>query len=176
MQSTLTQSFVVVGRVSRPFGVKGWNHLTSFTDPPDNLLLYRPWALRREGDDVSDWREIKKFNTLLKGNSMLVCFETSNSRDDANKYVNNLIGVPRKVLPTLNKDEHYWADLLGLEVVNLDAEYLGMVDDVIWNGAHPILLVRGETTPDLLIPLVPEYVHRVDTGSKIHVSWARDWV
>lgn len=176
MQSTLTQSFVIVGRVSRPFGVKGWNHLTSFTDPPDNLFQYRPWALRGERSDVSDWRVVKNFNIQLKGNGMLVCFEASSSRDDANKYVNQLIGVPREVLPTLDDDEHYWVDLLGSEVVNLEAESLGVVNDVVWNGAHPILLVRGESSPELMIPLVPKYVHKVDSGSKIHVSWARDWI
>lgn len=176
MQSTLTQSFVIVGHVSRPFGVKGWNHLTSFTDPPDNLFQYRPWALRGERGDASDWCVIEHFDIQLKGNGLLVCFKASKSRDDANKYVNQLIGVPREVLPTLNDNEHYWVDLLGIQVVNLEAKCLGVVNDVVWNGAHPILLVRGESPPDLMIPLVPEYVHRVDSGSKIHVSWARDWV
>lgn len=104
---------------------------------------------------------------------MLVCFDKSNSRDDASKYVNKLIGVPRDVLPTLDDDEHYWVDLLGVEVVNMDSEYLGVVDDVIWNGAHPILMVSSESVPDLLIPLVSEFVHKVDT--KIQVSWLRDW-
>lgn len=106
---------------------------------------------------------------------MLVCFDKSHSRDDANKYVNKLIGVPREVLPTPDDDEHYWVDLLGVEVVNMDSEQLGVVHDVTWNGAHPILMVRSESEPDLLIPLVSEFVHRIDTGSRVHVNWVRDW-
>ena len=95
--------------------------------------------------------------------------------DDANKYVNKLIGVPRDVLPTLGDDEHYWVDLIGVEVVNLEQECLGAVYDVAWNGAHPILLVRSASEQELMIPLVPEYVHKIASGSKIQVSWVRDW-
>ncbi len=175
MQSTLTQSYVVVGRVSRPFGVKGWNHLTSFTDPPYNLVQYRPWALRSKSSDAADWCVVEDFDIQLQGDGMLVCFDKSHSRDDANKYVNKLIGVPREVLPTPDDDEHYWVDLLGVEVVNMDSEQLGVVHDVTWNGAHPILMVRSESEPDLLIPLVSEFVHRIDTGSRVHVNWVRDW-
>ncbi|MXZ44446.1 MAG: 16S rRNA processing protein RimM [Gammaproteobacteria bacterium] len=176
MQTTLTHSFVVVGRVSRPFGVKGWNHLTSFTDPPENLFQYRPWALQEESSDATEWCVIKNFDVQCQGNGMLVCFENCSSRDDATTYVNKLIGVPREVLPALNDDEHYWVDLLGTEVINLEAEHLGTVQDVVWNGAHPILLVGGETVSDLMIPLVPEYVRKIDPGAEIHVSWARDWL
>ena len=175
MQSAITQSFVVVGRVSRPFGVKGWNHLTSFTDPPENLFQYRPWALREERNDSAGWNVINDFEIQPKGNSMLVCFENSNSRDDADKYVNKLIGVPREVLPTLDEQEHYWVDLLGVEVINLKSERLGVVHDVAWNGAHPVLVIRDESEQDLMIPFIPEYVHNVDSGSTITVSWSRDW-
>lgn len=176
MQSPNTHSFVVVGRVSRPFGVMGWNHLTSFTDPPENLFQYRPWALQGEGSDDADWCVIENFDIQSKGNGMLVCFENSCSRDDATTYVNKLIGVPREVLPALKDDEHYWVDLLGSEVINLEAVRLGTVQDVVWNGAHPILLVRGRSASDLMIPLIPEYVRKVDPGSEIHVSWEQDWV
>ncbi len=175
MQSAITQSFVVVGRVSRPFGVKGWNHLTSFTDPPENLFQYRPWALRDERSDAEDWSVVSDFSIQPKGNSMLVCFEKSNSRDEADKYVNKLIGVPRDVLPMLDEKEHYWVDLLGVEVINLKSEHLGVVHDVAWNGAHPVLVVRVGSEQDLMIPFIPEYVHNVDSGSKITVSWDRDW-
>ena len=176
MQPTHTQSFVIVGRVSRPFGIKGWNHLTSFTDPPENLLQYRPWALRSAQDDATDWCVIDKFDIQLNGNRMLVCIESCSHRDDANKYVSKLIGVPRQVLPSLSVDEHYWIDLIGSKVVGTDQENLGVVCDVSWNGAHPILLVRDDQEMELMIPLVSEYVHNIDDQSTINVSWSRDWV
>ncbi|MXW07740.1 MAG: 16S rRNA processing protein RimM, partial [Gammaproteobacteria bacterium] len=135
-----------------------------------------PWALRDERGDAADWNVVGDFSIQPKGNNMLVCFENCNSRDDADKYVNKLIGVPREVLPALDEQEHYWVDLLGVEVVNLESEHLGEVHDVAWNGAHPVLLVRDETEQDLMIPFIPEYVQKVDSRSKITVSWSRDWV
>ncbi len=35
-----------LGRIGAPFGVKGWLHVDSYTDPPEALLEYREWALR----------------------------------------------------------------------------------------------------------------------------------
>ena len=80
------------------------------------------------------------------------------------------------MLPTLGDDEHYWVDLIGVEVVNLERESLGAVCDVAWNGAHPVLWVRNESDQELMIPLVPEYVHKIDSNSQIQVSWDRDWI
>lgn len=175
MQSNFTQSFVIVGRVSRPFGIKGWNHLTSFTDPPQNLVQYSPWALNEARDATSKWDVIDTFEIQRNGNGMLVRIENSTSRDHANKYVSKFIGVPRENLPTLTVDEHYWFDLIGTDVVNLTDDHLGVVHDVAWNGAHPLLLVRDDKAGEILIPLVSEYVHAIDVGSKIQVSWAKEW-
>ena len=41
---------ITVGRIGRPFGVKGWVKLQSFTRPIDNLLGYRDvWLAKGEG-------------------------------------------------------------------------------------------------------------------------------
>jgi 16S rRNA processing protein RimM len=32
--------------VGAPWGVKGWIHVDSYTDPPDGILEYRQWTLR----------------------------------------------------------------------------------------------------------------------------------
>src|SRR6267378_2580557 len=35
-----------LGRLGAPFGLKGWVHVQSHTDPPRRLLEYREWVLR----------------------------------------------------------------------------------------------------------------------------------
>ena len=35
-----------LGRLGRPYGVKGWSHVESWTDPPAALLRYRHWVLK----------------------------------------------------------------------------------------------------------------------------------
>ena len=49
------KSAVLVGRVSSPYGIKGWVKISSYTQPLDNILGYAPWQLRnsRTGKFVS---------------------------------------------------------------------------------------------------------------------------
>ena len=42
----MTARWVELGRIGAPFGVKGWMHVDSYTDPPDGLLGYPQWVLR----------------------------------------------------------------------------------------------------------------------------------
>jgi 16S rRNA processing protein RimM len=34
-----------LGRIGAPYGIKGWVHVQSFTNPPEKLLKYRSWSL-----------------------------------------------------------------------------------------------------------------------------------
>ena len=40
---------VGLGRIGAPFGLKGWMHVASYTDPPEALLGFPRWDLSRTG-------------------------------------------------------------------------------------------------------------------------------
>jgi 16S rRNA processing protein RimM len=97
------------------------------------------------------------------------------------------VKISRSHFPALDDDEFYWVDLIGLEVENLQGERLGVVQDLMDNGAHPILRVQvpqdagaGEQLKDApqeqLIPFVDAFVKNVDRqGKKITVDWGLDY-
>ena len=80
-------------------------------------------------------------------------------------------------------DIFYWIDLIGLAVENLHGEQLGVVADLMDNGAHPILRIavpvvgdQDKAAPELLIPFVDQFVKTVDqTAKKITVDWDLDY-
>ncbi|MGH8277849.1 MAG: ribosome maturation factor RimM, partial [Steroidobacteraceae bacterium] len=39
-------AWIELGRLGAPFGIKGWVHVVSYTDPPERLLRHRDWPLR----------------------------------------------------------------------------------------------------------------------------------
>ena len=91
------------------------------------------------------------------------------------------------MLQALSDNEFYWLDLIGLAVENLQGEQLGVVADLMDNGAHPILRVikpaadgaqdgEASKTPETLIPFVDHFVKTVDqTAKKITVDWGLDF-
>jgi 16S rRNA processing protein RimM len=61
-------------------------------------------------------------------------------------------------------------DLEGLEVVNLQGEALGRVEELMRGGGADVLVVKGER--ERLIPFVAHYVLKVDReAGRITVDW-----
>ena len=49
---------LVIGKVASPYGVRGWMHIYSFTDPITNILEYQPWLIGQE----NRWQECPPTN------------------------------------------------------------------------------------------------------------------
>jgi 16S rRNA processing protein RimM len=84
------------------------------------------------------------------------------------------IAVERSHLPAAKEGEYYWADLIGLEVVNLRGEALGVVSALFATGANDVLRVQGER--ERLIPFIPQVVREVSLdAAAIRVDWGLDY-
>jgi 16S rRNA processing protein RimM len=100
------------------------------------------------------------------------------TREDALSLRGGDIGVPRASLPAVKEGEIYWADLVGLDVVNAEGVALGTVCGVVEHGAHPLLRVTKSevAAPERLIPYVPGIVVGVDLEARrIDVDWGEDF-
>ena len=52
---------VIVGKLGRPYGVRGWQVLHSFTEPAENLLSYAPWLV--QSAPGQPWIEVKGYQS-----------------------------------------------------------------------------------------------------------------
>jgi len=97
------------------------------------------------------------------------------SREQAQALKGKTIAAPRAALPEPEEGIYYWADLVGLEVVNAQGLVLGVVKGVVSSGAQDVMELSGEKRQRLL-PWVPAVVKRVDLeGGRIEVDWGADW-
>ncbi|MDA8952474.1 ribosome maturation factor RimM [Pseudomonadales bacterium] len=175
----MSLDIIVVGRLGRSFGVKGWQVLQSFTDPPENILQYAPWYLQRSPD--SPWQALATPACQPHKNGHIVRLEHIQNPEDAHAYSGSFIGVPRDALSAseITDDsadaEYFWHDLVGCDVYNLDGMCLGKVDHLIETGAHDVLIVKSEEG-NHLIPFHEPYLQNVDlTAKRISVEWHLDW-
>ena len=175
----MSLDIIVVGRLGRSFGVKGWQVLQSFTDPPENILQYGPWYLQRSPD--GPWQALDKPVYQPHKNGHIVRLEHIQNPEDAHSYSGSLVGVTRDVLSATDQTddtseaEYFWHDLVGCEVYNLEDVFLGRVDHLIETGAHDVLIVK-EDERDLLIPFQQPFLQNVDLAAKrISVEWHLDW-
>jgi 16S rRNA processing protein RimM len=159
-----------LGRVGAPWGVKGWVHVDSYTDPPDGILEYRQWTLRLgSGERVT--------RGLLEGrphsDRLVARLEGIEDRNGAAALNGAVIEVARAELPPTREREYYQADLLGLMVRNLDGAELGKVGYFVDTPTGPMMVVRGAS--DYWIPAVPKHLSKVDLAAGlILVDWPLD--
>ncbi|MDH5325180.1 MAG: ribosome maturation factor RimM [Gammaproteobacteria bacterium] len=177
--------FIVVGKISAPFGVKGWVKVHSYTEFTDGILDYSPWWIKREGQ----WQQLKLEAAKLQGKWVVAHIEGVMDRDQAQLLKGSEIGVTREQLPPPEDGEYYWVDLIGLEVRNLDDVSLGVVRRLLETGANDVLVVYAKNTDpgsqtsqesshqERLIPYVPEVVVKdvnLEQGY-IRVDWDTDF-
>ena len=103
-------------------------------------------------------------------------FSDCPDRTAAEKLKGLLIAVPRSSLPVHEEGEYYWADLIGLAVINEAGESLGTVAEMLDTGANDVLIVRGNG-PDVLIPFLKSVIKHVDMAARtIQVAWSADFL
>ena len=160
-------TYVPLGRVGGPYGVRGWVRIVSGTQPPEQILEYSPWLLERNGE----WRPFEVVSGRVHGKGLVVQLAGCSDRDVAATLTGAEIAVPRTALAELTADEYYWADLVGLAVVTTEGIDLGTVDHLIETGANDVLVVRGDR--ERLIPFTPGYaVVEVDMAQRrLTVAW-----
>lgn len=162
---------VIIGRICAVSGIKGWVKVHSHTQPRENILNYAPWLLCRNGV----WQPIRVLDGRMQGKGLVVKLENCADRDAAYEWSGADVAIYRSQLPAPQPGSYYWADLIGLTVVNLQGKSLGVVDSLLETGANDVLVVKGES--ECLVPYIKDQVIKeVDLrAGTMRVDWDPDF-
>jgi 16S rRNA processing protein RimM len=167
---------IVLGRIVAPFGVHGWLRVHPFGDDPEAWRKMPQWWLSADVDaPAASWRVHGLEAVKLHGDGVVAKLAGIDDRDASEALGSCYFGAPRDALPPPAQDEYYWADLIGLAVVNMQDQPLGRVKSLIETGANQVLVVAdGER--ERLLPFVEQVVKKVDVpGGVICADWGCDW-
>jgi 16S rRNA processing protein RimM len=160
---------VLVGRIVGLYGVQGWLKIESWTEPRMRIFDYQPWQLDTAPEAVS---QIKGIKGRPQGKGLVAYFPEVDDRDKAAALVGKDIYVARELLPPPGKNEYYWVDLEGLEVVTTEGVELGRVSHLFATGANDVVVVK-DAERERLVPFIQgSYVRSVDlSGGRMVVDW-----
>lgn len=133
---------ITIGRIGDAYGIVGWSHVFSFTDPADNIFNYTHWQIRTYQKKEAQWRPIEVEHHKPHGNAYVVKFKGCDDRDQALLLKNHTIAVERADLPALKKDEYYWSDLIGLQVISTTGESFGEISHLFEAGPNQIIATK----------------------------------
>lgn len=170
MTQSPPEDLVVMGRITVPYGVRGWVNIQPHTEYLDGLFDYPEWWIEAEGV----WREFSVEEAKVHGDHLVAKLEGVLDRDQAFRLKGKLIAVRREELPEPEEGEYYWSDLVGLEVENLQNVKFGRIAELFETGANDVMVVKGER--ERLIPFIDQVVQEVDlAGKRMLVDWDADF-
>ena len=182
----LPSDAIEVGRIVGAWGIKGAFKVLAHASDPQALFSSKRWYLRApDGPRRPALPALLRITQSREQAGVVVASaQDVDDRSAAEALTGARVFVPRSSFPTAGDGEYYWIDLIGLAVVNREAEVLGSVIDLIDTGVHSVLRVRrpeapADATPDAaerLIPFVAAYIDKVDLDAKlIQVDWGLDY-
>lgn len=176
----IPSDLVVVGYISGAYGLQGWVRIRPYSAEADALTHAKTWWLGNP-EQPQLLRDVDMMQAKQHSGDVVARLVGVSDRNVAESLKGAVVQISRKHFPSLSKDEYYWVDLIGLQVENLQGVVVGVVEDLMDNGAHPILRLQapGETegaTREVLIPFVDHFVKQVDMAAKkITVDWGLDF-
>lgn len=163
MTEATNGNLVQMGVIGAPHGVAGEVRVKTFTGDPVALGDYGPLT----GDDGKRYtvRTIRPAKGVV-----VVRFAEIASREQAEAANGIALFLPRDALPqSLDTDEYYHADLVGLRVVDDQGNSYGQVKAVHDFGGGDVLELAGKRAG--MIPFTRAAVPRVDIeGRKLVVD------
>ncbi|TRZ90250.1 MAG: ribosome maturation factor RimM [Rhodocyclaceae bacterium] len=167
---------IVLGRIVAAFGVHGWLRVHPFGDDPEAWQKMPQWWLSADVDAPAETWNVRGVEAVkLHGDGVVAKLAGIDDRDASEALGNCFFGAPRDALPPTVQDEYYWADLIGLAVVNMRDQPLGRVKSLVETGANEVLVVV-DGGHERLLPFVEHVVKAVDIpGGTIRVEWDSDW-
>ncbi|WP_367109271.1 ribosome maturation factor RimM [uncultured Psychrobacter sp.] len=165
-----------IGQLKKPYGIKGWLWVFSDTDDRESIFAMQPWWMKTATGmkplTVTAWRE--------QGSGLVAQFEQIPDRNVAETMNGVTIWVAKDSLPAADEDEFYWSDLVGLQVLNEQDEYLGDISEMFETCAHDIMRVTATLNSldneERLIPWHKQTVLEVDmAGKTVQVAWPSDY-
>ena len=151
----VADDLIVIGKIYSVHGVRGEVKVYSFTDPTENLLQYKTWTLKREGN-------VKQVELVSgRGNDKFLVAKL-------------------KGLDELTDGEYYWYQLEGLKVIDQLGQLLGKIDHLLETGANDVMVVKpcagSLDDRERLLPYTEQCVLAVDLAAgEMKVEWDADF-
>ncbi|MCL7489640.1 MAG: ribosome maturation factor RimM [Desulfobulbaceae bacterium] len=151
--------FVLLGKITKPHGIRGEVKVYPFSGQPENFLNYKNILLGMEDSEERIPYRIDK--ARIQGKMVLLQLRDCTTRNEAESLVGRQVWLRRSDLPAPEEDEFYLLELEGKNVVTIDGQELGRVTGVLATAGHDILTVTG-MRHEYLIPVEKSFIVRID--------------
>ena len=139
------EQFLQVGAITSTHGIRGEVKVFPTTDDPARFKKLKKVILdtgKRQIDmEIQSVRFFKQFVIV--------------------KYKGSSLFVSRENAVSLEENEYYIADLIGMEVFTEEGHF-GIVKDVMETGANEVYIIDSDVHGEVLVPAIKQCIENVD--------------
>lgn len=161
------EQFLQVGVISSTHGIRGEVKVFPTTDDAQRFKTLKKVILDTGKEQISmEIQGVKFFKQFV-----IVKFMGIDNINDVEKYKGKSLLVAREDAVTLEDDEYYIADLIGMRVYTEEGEF-GVLKDVIETGANEVYVVESKEHGEVLIPAIRQCILDVNVKEqkmKVHL-------
>lgn len=134
---------VLIAKVSAPFGIKGEVKVIIYSNNHLNLEKYHLYSASGEEIKLKISNKNKTVIGTSNGDPIVIAkIDGINDRNASELARNMEIFANRQDFAPTKKDEFYYSDLIGLEVINMNLEKMGKVINVLDHGAGGVIEIK----------------------------------
>lgn len=153
----MINEFFRIGVITGTHGIKGEFKVFPTTDDARRYDSLKSAFLETKNGRVEfNVKGVKYFKNMV-----ILATDITSSIDEAMQYKNCDIYVSRENAVPLEEDEHYIADLIGLNVFTDSGENFGTVKDILQTGANDVYVIDADGR-EYLFPSIPECILDID--------------
>ena len=153
---------VTIGRIERPFGVRGEFKVRSLSDVPGRLDHLKQVQILEQTGQLVD-RTVTRVRHA--GSTYIMGFAGVTTPEEAGMLRGGLIQVPRTSAAALSADVYLECDLIGMTVENERGEEVGVIETILEIPDNRVFVVR-RGTEEVLIPAAKSFVTSVDLARR----------
>ncbi len=157
---------IIIGKISKPFGYKGEVKFIS------EISEFRKFRTLRVQLPKLGYKKLEvEYFKPAGGHTLIIKFVGIDSEELAGQLRGLDVYVDVDELPPLEEEEFYFFELIDFDVYDERGSLIGKLDYIQSTPAHEIFVVKTEEGKELLIPVVKEFVRKIDKeGERIIVK------
>lgn len=156
------EQFLQVGVISSTHGIRGEVKVFPTTDDPARFKKLKKVLLDTGKERLEmEIQSVKFFKQFV-----IVKFRGVDNINDIEKYKGKSLLVPREDAVTLEENEYYIADLIGMEVF-AGEERFGILRDVMETGANEVYIIDSDKHGEVLIPAIRDCILDVNVEERV---------
>ena len=161
--------YLMLGKLRRAHGIKGEIPLEVYSDM---LELLSPDQVVYVGETH---QALTIEATRWKNELLLLKFKNLDDREIVSKLTNDYVYVKTDQLPSLDEEEFYYHQLLGLRVFEEDGKLIGQLSEILQTGANDVYLIKSDQGEEVLIPAIEDVILEIDLAQQKMIVATLEW-